>query len=128
MLANEPSDLLPVSALRQWSNDFLGEKEADPYSEPNRASSQWWQGLSGIAECVGVTAGGGEVLVDGIRETVQKMKDGWDGEAERFEYVEVEGECHDMALAGSFLGEWYLENSGSVRFARDWIVQRAVEA
>ena len=126
MSNNTQTDYLPVNALKQWSDDFLGGKAADEYSEANYAGVAWWKGLDRVVERVGVTAGGGEVLVDGISETVNRMKKAWKGDKTRFEYIEAEGEPHDMALMGWFLGKWYEDNSASITFLKDWVSARAL--
>ena len=126
MSNNTRTDYLPVSALKQWSDDFLGGEAADEYSEANYAGVAWWKGLDKVVARVGVTAGGGEVLVDAISETVNRMKKAWKGEKTRFEYMEAEGEPHDMALMGWFLGKWYVDNSVSIAFLKDWVSARAL--
>ena len=128
MRDNTQTDYLPVDALKQWSDDFLGGKAADEYSEANHAETAWWEGLDKVVEWVGVTAGGREVLVDGIRETVKKMKEAWKGDKANFEYVEAETECHDMALMGWWLGKWYVDNSVSITFLKKWVLTRALNS
>ena len=42
---NATSDMLPPEAAHRWASLFLGDKQADEYSEPIRADEKFYSGL-----------------------------------------------------------------------------------
>jgi acetyl esterase/lipase len=73
---NAWKDCIGVIAGKQWSSAFLGcpwphEEASDEYNQALTADSSWWRDLK--VEQILVTAGEEEVLVDGIREFVEKL-------------------------------------------------------
>ena len=73
---NAWKDCIGVEAGKQWSSAFLScpwphEEASDEYNQAITADSSWWKDLK--VEQVLVTAGEEEVLVDGIREFVEKF-------------------------------------------------------
>jgi len=58
----------------RWAQAFLGPAPSDRYTEPARAPKEWWTDLNRVVKDVYFWAGGGEVLLDGIREVAEKMQ------------------------------------------------------
>lgn len=64
----------------------MGPGENDAYSEPAKALPEWWTDVANLAvRNVIIWAGGGEVLLDGIRAFADNIKNG-------FEKADPEGE------------------------------------
>ena len=73
---NAWKDCIAVESEKQWSSAFLScpwphEEVSDEYNQAITADSSWWKDLK--VEQILVTAGEEEVLVDGIREFVEKF-------------------------------------------------------
>lgn len=58
----------------RWAQAFLDSAPSDRYTEPALAPKEWWNGLNKVVKDVYFWAGGGEVLLDGIREVAEKIQ------------------------------------------------------
>ena len=69
---NEHRDILTKYIGRQWSADYMGGKEINPYANALVAESDWWRNPP--VEHVLCVAGTHEFLHDPITEWVEKYK------------------------------------------------------
>jgi hypothetical protein len=81
--ANANSDILTVDAVNKASSAFIGKGNThDEYSEPFRAPAEWWRECADSAvEDVLIWGGGGEILIDGIKEFSKRIIQGYEGTA-----------------------------------------------
>lgn len=84
----------------------------DSYSEPNLSPPEWWADIAkGTVRNVFIWGGGGEVLLDGIKQFADKVSAGFSspdvlptGEDKgekgpgRFKFVVTEGCCHEEMI------------------------------
>jgi len=69
---NAKKDTLVRTALRNWSDAFMGHAERDNYNSPLDASPDWWDGIP--AEDILVLTGADELFVDDITEFAKKLQ------------------------------------------------------
>lgn len=72
---NEWKDILTPGVLKGWSASYLGGKEGDAWSEPDRAPAEWWKDAK--TERIMILAGGDEILLSSIEQFAKKIKVGW---------------------------------------------------
>jgi acetyl esterase/lipase len=70
--ANYRKDVLDLATVRVWSENFMGKRASDNWSEPAEAPAAWWTGLK--VDNIAIVAGESEVLRDDIRALVENMK------------------------------------------------------
>jgi acetyl esterase/lipase len=102
---NAWQDCIGIEAGKQWSSAFMAcpwphTEATDFYNQAITAPPSWWSGLK-VHEIL-VTAGEREVLIDGIREFVEKLKDGFGGD--NLTFLEAKGEYHDQAAIDLQMG------------------------
>ncbi|KAJ5972303.1 Alpha/beta hydrolase fold-3 [Penicillium vulpinum] len=71
-IANAGKDLILAQSLNSWARVFLGQTTEDEYNCPAKAPVGWWKDIPVSRIFVG--AGGDEVLLDPIRQMVERMK------------------------------------------------------
>ncbi|KAL6715469.1 hypothetical protein ACLMJK_006430 [Lecanora helva] len=91
---NASSDYISAPSGNKWSSSFLGGQISDPYSEPLSADKSWWKGLDGIVEEILILGGGGEVLLDVIRELARR----YEAVHPKVKTVIAEGEWHNKPI------------------------------
>lgn len=69
---NAYRDIITDDALSNWSSAYLAGKEADSWSEPDRAPAEWWQDAK--TERILLLAGGDEILLGPIESFAKKVK------------------------------------------------------
>ena len=94
---NAHSDFISAPAGNMWSSSFLGGQKSDAYAEPLTAEPQWWEGLDGIVEEVMVLAGGGEVILDSVKELAKELE----AVHPKVTTVIAEGEWHDRPIVAA---------------------------
>ncbi|KAF1814877.1 alpha/beta-hydrolase [Eremomyces bilateralis CBS 781.70] len=122
---NAQSDIFDGRLLKRWSGGFLGSSTGDKYSEPLTADPDWWRGLHGLTSEVLIWGGGGEVLLDGIKEFYWKIKEGWvNGGAEGKKLtIVVDPRCaHEEMIVHRLLG--YKTASPSEKSIEKWLQAR----
>ncbi|SMQ46132.1 unnamed protein product [Zymoseptoria tritici ST99CH_3D7] len=65
---NASTDMFVPTAGHRWTDLFLGSSPKDNYNEPIRGNSEWYSDLDKIVSDVLIWGGGGEVLIDSIRD------------------------------------------------------------
>lgn len=123
---NRLSDSLTKSVMERIAADLKRGAKSDEYNEADFADPAWWKGLNGVSGPIAVTAGADEVLLDGIKSTVGKMREGIGKGTERVEFMVFEKEAHDLPLFAWELGQWWVENSGSLLFVQAWVKDKIV--
>lgn len=58
----------------RWSGAFLGTADLDNYNQPILADDDWFADLENVVGDILVWGGGGEVLIDSIRDFTNKLK------------------------------------------------------
>ena len=91
---NAQSDYLSAYAGNMWSSSFLGGQRSDGYAEPLVAEPEWWKGLDGVVEEVMILGGGGEVILDSIKELARRLE----AVHPKVTTVVAEGEWHDRPI------------------------------
>ena len=91
---NAKSDFVGAKPANYWSKSFLGGKKSDAYSEPLLAEQEWWNGLDGVVEEILIVGGGGEVLLDVIKELGRRFELAHG----KVTMVIAEGEWHDKPV------------------------------
>lgn len=122
---NAGSDIFDARALKRWSQGFMGAAPSDAYAEPLTADPDWWRGLHGLTSEALVWGGGGEVLIDGIREFYWKIKEGWvngGGAAARFGLVVEPRAAHEDMIVHRLLG--YTDAAPSEKTIAKWLQAR----
>jgi acetyl esterase/lipase len=119
---NAWKDCITVEAGKQWSSAFMAcpwphTEASDFYNQAYTAPDEWWKGLQ-VQEML-VTAGEEEVLVDGIKEFVGKLKTGFG--ADNVEFLCVEGEYHDQPSLDLQLGFKEKDEGLQAREIKRWI-------
>ncbi|THC96536.1 hypothetical protein EYZ11_003980 [Aspergillus tanneri] len=71
---NQSKDLISGPVLEFWAKEYLGGFTGDVWSEPGRASLEWWMDASRYTKKVLFLAGRDEILFSGIEEFVKKFK------------------------------------------------------
>ena len=71
----EQTDMLDKSIGQRWGDAFLGGAQLDNYNQPIVADKAWFKDLESVVREILVWGGGGEVLIDSIREMAEKLKD-----------------------------------------------------
>lgn len=72
MTENEYRDIITPGVLKTWSSAYLGGKQGDNWSEPDRAPTEWWQDAK--TEQILLLAGGDEILRSPIEAFANKIK------------------------------------------------------
>ncbi|KAE8144388.1 Alpha/Beta hydrolase protein [Aspergillus avenaceus] len=72
MQENAGKDVIVRESLESWSSAYLGGKEADAWSEPSRAPTEWWREAK--VERVLLLVGRDEVLFGGIDAFVERFQ------------------------------------------------------
>ncbi|EOD52892.1 putative alpha beta hydrolase fold protein [Neofusicoccum parvum] len=116
---NRHRDMLGPAALGRWATLFLGGRPTDPYNEPVDVPAGWWKGLGGVVRDVLFLGGEYEVLLDGILNCAESVRNEWKGEGE-VGCVVAEGEAHDSAWVDTLWG-FKKEELGMYREMRDWL-------
>ena len=77
---NKHSDYLTKSALEYGKITFIPkDSEHDPYSQPVDAPVDWWKAVAEkVVDKALVWGGGGEVLIDGIRQFAHNLMSGFE--------------------------------------------------
>lgn len=119
---NAWKDCIGIEAGKQWSSAFMAcpwphTSASDYYNQGSTAPASWWEGLS-VSQIL-VTAGEEEVLVDGIKEFVGKLKRGF-GE-DKVEFLVAEGEYHDQPSVDLQLGVKEKDEGLQAREIKRWI-------
>ena len=76
---NKHMDCLTIPAVRRASNTYIGPGSShDAYSEPIRAPASWWSDVaaSTVTDML-IWGGGGEVLIDSIRDFASHVQAGF---------------------------------------------------
>lgn len=71
---NLKKDGLTPSALKAWSDSFMGTSPPDNYNTPRDAPPDWWRGLKVSGKDLAIIGGGDEILVDDIRAVAENIK------------------------------------------------------
>jgi hypothetical protein len=146
---NAESDYLTPAALNNASTTFIGPKrDYNEYSEPVRASPDWWEKVAAHVDEILIWGGGGEILIDGIRVFANNVASGFaaserdqaiDGAAigrmkmngartrmsvglERVFYVETPRASHEEQIMDHSLG--IKSKTGTSAVIEDWICAR----
>ncbi|KAF4539802.1 Alpha beta hydrolase fold protein [Lasiodiplodia theobromae] len=96
---NATRDMISAASVTRWATLFLGGRPTDPYNEPVDVPAGWWKGLDTKAvRDVLFLAGEYEVLLDGILNCVESVRNEWgrgggEGQGE-VACVVTEGEGH----------------------------------
>jgi acetyl esterase/lipase len=116
VVVNKTSDCFGPNILDTWSSAFMGNAEPDPYNQPLRASGDWWYavakgGSAGVPEGgavrdVMIWGGGGEILVDSIKELAIKLTAAFEaaGRKGAVQTVITPGAAHDEVLLDKMFG------------------------
>ncbi|PLB43513.1 alpha/beta hydrolase fold protein [Aspergillus steynii IBT 23096] len=71
---NRDKDMIPEIALVNWSREYLGGKEGDEWSEPNRAPVEWWRDAREKTQRLLFLTGNDEILFSAIDAFVKKVQ------------------------------------------------------
>ncbi|KAK0628020.1 hypothetical protein DIS24_g10878 [Lasiodiplodia hormozganensis] len=75
---NATRDMISAASVTRWATLFLGGRPTDPYNEPVDVPAGWWKGLDTKAvRDVLFLAGEYEVLLDGILNCVESVRNEW---------------------------------------------------
>lgn len=91
--------MISAASVTRWATLFLGGRPTDPYNEPVDVPAGWWKGLDGAVKDVLFLAGEYEVLLDGILNCAESVRNEWGRKGDSSSSGEVacvvtEGEGH----------------------------------
>ncbi|KAL1633126.1 hypothetical protein SLS58_011217 [Diplodia intermedia] len=120
---NRSRDMIAAAAISRWSTLFLGGRPTDPYNEPVDVPAGWWKALGATVRDVLFVAGEYEVLLDGILNCAESVRNEWrptGGEGE-VACLLAEGEGHVACWVDTMWGfdfdelKMYTETRGWLR-------------
>ncbi|KAL0256877.1 hypothetical protein SLS55_007686 [Diplodia seriata] len=123
---NRSRDMIAAAAVSRWSTLFLGGRPTDPYNEPVDVPAGWWKGLGGTVRDVLFVAGEYEVLLDGILNCAESVRNEWrpgpsgGGEAGEVACVLAEGEGHVACWVDTMWG-FDFEELKMYTETREWL-------
>ena len=71
---NEPRDIITNEILKSWADMYMAGAPSDPYSEPVKASEDWWVGVK-TDEILNIT-GAYEIMLDDIKVLGDRLRVG----------------------------------------------------
>ncbi|OAP55714.1 hypothetical protein AYL99_09866 [Fonsecaea erecta] len=113
---NYKKDALAPTTVKIWSDSFVAQSPEDNWNQPAEAPADWWKDIK--VDSVAILGGQNEVLIDDIRELVEKMK----VHNPTLEYLEAPGEAHDAIILDRSLG--IKDELASEQFINKWILDR----
>jgi hypothetical protein len=101
------SDFVTLEFLRRGQSAYLGTPpKRDEYSEPIRAPASLWTDVANTAcESILIWGGGGEIMIDDIRDFSKIVSDGYQNASspsgsgvKRVVYIETPRACHEEQI------------------------------
>ncbi|KAJ5082428.1 hypothetical protein N7532_011471 [Penicillium argentinense] len=111
---NAYKDFVTERVLNEWSATYIGGKDHDPWSEPDRAPVEWWADVK--TERILILAGSDEILLSPIESFAKKVKSVFPNTT----LIVGADESHDMP----FFGNPGPEGTPTGRELRQWIASR----
>lgn len=120
MHSNAESDAFTGATLKKWSDAFLSDpSNSSEYSEPATAPASWWSELSQVVSEVLIWGGGGEILIDGIKDWAKKFEEGYGGAGGKVTTIITPKAAHDDPIIDVVLG--YKTKGEGAQAVESWI-------